>query len=251
MAINGTFGYEKPIRAVILGASGGIGNAMTSLLLESQHVEGVWGVSRGELGIAPVDARFRARRLDITSESEISELGAELRDVAPNLVVNCTGRLHTTQYGPERSWKHLDMETMRSVFEVNTFGVALLIKHLIPAMPLKDRGVFASLSARVSSIGDNRLGGWYSYRASKTAQNMLLKTASLEARRRYPALALVGLHPGTVATQLSSPFTRHLPKTHRVFTPLESASYLLKVISNLSAVDSGKLFAWDGTTIPW
>lgn len=251
MGSDATFGYEESIRAVIVGASGGIGRAMTSLLLASQHVEGVWAVSRGEVESAPVDARFKGRRLDITIEPQISDLSDELRSVAPNLIVNCTGRLHTSEYGPERSWKHLDMQTMRSVFEVNTFGVALLIKHLVPTMPLRERGIFASLSARVSSIGDNRLGGWYSYRASKTAQNMLLKTASLEARRRYPALALVGLHPGTVATQLSSPFTRHLPKTHRVFTPTESANHLLTVIGNLSAADSGGLFAWDGTAIPW
>ena len=243
-------GFTSSIRAVILGASGGIGDAMARILLRSDRVESVWGTGRRTFDTSDFGSRFTHRSLDITSEPQVAALAEELRHVRPNLVVNCTGRLHTPDYGPERTWKHLDLDTMRSVFDVNTFGVALLIKHLIPTMPNRDRGVFASMSARVSSIGDNRLGGWYSYRASKTAQNMLLKTASLEARRGFPNLVIVGLHPGTVATELSSPFTKRLPKSHTVFSPQESAQHLLNVVSTLTTSESGNLYAWDGEAIP-
>ena len=113
------------------------------------------------------------------------------------------------------------------------------------------RALFASLSARVGSIGDNRLGGWYSYRASKAAQNQIIKTAAIEAARRYPELVLVALHPGTVDSALSAPFTKRLPKTHRVFTPEFSCARLCEVLNGLEANQTGGLFAWDGAVIPW
>ena len=246
-----SLGFRGPVRALVLGASGGLGKAVAMALVKLDRVHSVWGTSRRGMEVPSADPRFTHRPLDITSEPQVARLADELRHVRPNLIVNCTGRLHTPEFGPERTWKHLKMDTMRSVFEVNTFGVALLLKHLIPTMPERERGVFTSMSARVSSIGDNRLGGWYSYRASKTAQNMMLKTAALEARRRYPHLIISGLHPGTVATPLSSPFTRNLPKTHRIFTPEESAGHLLSVMSALTKEESGCLLAWDGQRIPW
>ena len=122
----------------------------------------------------------------------------------------CIGILHTSEFGPEKTWRHLNTQTMHDVFAINAFAVALLGKHLIPLIPRQGRSVFASLSARVGSIADNRLGGWYSYRASKTAHNMFVKTLSIEAWRKHPELAIVSLHPGTVDTALSEPFYRSI-----------------------------------------
>ena len=247
------FGFDKPIKAVVIGASGGIGGAFVSALLERSEVEQVMATSRSIDSVSrEPDQRISWFKLDITDEQSVEAFANSIQpEEGPTLIVNCSGVLHTTSFGPERSWRHLDMDAMRSVFEVNTFGPALLMKHLIPTVPIRQRSVFASLSARVSSLSDNRLGGWYSYRASKTAQNMMLKTAALEAKRRFPELVIAGLHPGTVSTALSAPFTKRLPQTHSVFTPEESAEYLLNVISTLEPTDSGGLFAWDGQLIPW
>jgi NAD(P)-dependent dehydrogenase (short-subunit alcohol dehydrogenase family) len=114
-----------------------------------------------------------------------------------------------------------------------------------------ERSIFASLSARVGSIEDNRLGGWYSYRASKAAQNMLVKTAAIEARLKSPALICVQLHPGTVASELSAPFTKRLPNRHSVFTPAFACERLCSVIGGLSRSDTGQFFAWDGKSVSW
>ena len=139
---------------------------------------------------------------------------------------------------------------MRAVFEVNTFGVGLAIKYLTPLFERRKRGLFASLSARVGSIADNRLGGWYSYRASKAAQNMFLKCAALEAKRLWPDLVFVALQPGTVSSDLSEPFIKRKAEKD-VFTPRESVDYLATVLSTLDANDSGSFFGWDGAEIPW
>ena len=139
---------------------------------------------------------------------------------------------------------------MHDVFAINAFSVALLGKHLIPLIPRQGRSVLASLSARVGSIADNRLGGWYSYRASKTAHNMFIKTLSLEAMRKYPELAIVSLHPGTVDTTLSEPFTARYDPT-KLFTATRSVNELSSVISNLTSKDTGGFFAWDGQAIPY
>ena len=247
------FGFNEPINAVVIGASGGIGGAFVSALLDQKEVERVVATSRSLNAVEhDVDRRLSWHQMDITDERSVEAFAQSIQvDEKPTLIVNCSGVLHTSSFGPERSWRHFDMDTMRSVFEVNTFGPALLIKHLIPTVPTRQRAVFISLSARVSSLTDNKLGGWYSYRASKTAQNMMLKTAALEAKRRFPELIIAALHPGTVSTALSAPFTTRLPKKHQVFTPAESADYLLDVIAALTPADSGHLFAWDGQLIPW
>ena len=183
-------------------------------------------------------------------KQSIESLAAYVRniDYQPNLILNCVGILHSQNFGPEKTWKHLDPATMHRVFAINAFAVALLGKHLISLIPRNERAVFASISARVGSISDNRLGGWYSYRASKTAHNMFVKTLSLEASRKHPLLSIVAIHPGTVDTSLSEPFTKNYdPK--KLFTPTRSVHELSKVISNLTPLDSGSFFAWDGQVI--
>jgi NAD(P)-dependent dehydrogenase (short-subunit alcohol dehydrogenase family) len=149
---------------------------------------------------------------------------------------------------PERSWREVDAAAMARAFAVNAIGPALLMKHFLPLLPRRGRSVFATLSARVGSIGDNRLGGWYSYRASKAALNQLVRTASIELRRRAPEAVCVALHPGTVATGLSAPFAR---AGLEVRSPEVAAADLLRVIGGLTAADSGGFFDHRGVAVPW
>jgi len=242
-------GFDEPIRALIIGASGSVGNAFVEAI-GSDPDNTVWATSRNPDGL-PAGCTFSSR-VDITDEVSIEALADELNrsEYSPNVVLNCTGILHTEGWGPERSWRHFNIDTMRQVFDINTFGVALLAKHLIPLLPRRTRSVFASFSARVGSISDNRLGGWYSYRASKAAQNMVIKGLSIEAKMRWPELICVALHPGTVRSNLSAPFTARVPE-EKLFSPTQSCSHLQAVITDLTPTDSGNFYAWDGSPIPY
>ena len=242
-------GFSGPITAIIIGARGGIGAAFAEAI-EQHHPENVvWRTARDARSLA---SHERAVSVDLTNEESILSFVTRLKEegVQPDIVINCTGLLHSTEIDPEKTWRHLDIETMRRVFDVNTFGVALLGKHLLPLMPRKQRSVFATLSARVGSIADNRLGGWYSYRASKAAQNMIVKTLALEASRRWKQLICVALHPGTVDSNLSAPFSSRVPE-HKLFTPVQSCGYLMDVIQQLNAEQTGGFFAWDGQAIEY
>ena len=243
-------GFKEDIVAIVIGASGGVGDAFAQKLSLSSQCTKLIMTSRQPMVLGEVDSKHTWLSVDITNETSLEELTTYIKDkkLEPNLILNLSGVLHTSQFGPERTWRHLDMETMRKVFEINTFGVALLGKHLIPCLPRRGRSVFASLSARVGSISDNRLGGWYSYRASKAAQNMMIKTMSIEANRKWKELICVALHPGTVQTQLSDPFTKNYDP-QKLFTPQQSCDYLCDVITDLTFKDTGGFFAWDGQTI--
>ena len=241
---------EDEIVALVVGASGGIGDAFVQKLSRSQQCTSLIMTSRQPQVLGSIDAKHTWLSLDITEEASIQHLSMYLQNnhLQPNVVLNLSGMLHCSQFGPERTWRHLDMETMRRVFEVNTFGIALLAKHLIPMMPRTGRSIFASLSARVGSISDNKLGGWYSYRASKAAQNMIVKNISIEAQRKWKQLICVALHPGTVKTSLSDPFTKNYDP-QKLFTPQQSCDFLCDVISHLTMEDTGGFFAWDGQPI--
>jgi NAD(P)-dependent dehydrogenase (short-subunit alcohol dehydrogenase family) len=163
-------------------------------------------------------------------------------------VVDATGFLHGDGLAPERSWRELDPAHMAMAFAVNATGPALLMKHFLPLLPRDGKAVFATLSARVGSIGDNRLGGWYSYRASKAALNQLVRTAAVELGRRRPAAVCVALHPGTVDTGLSAPFAK---AGLEVRPAGQAAERLLRVIDRLAAEDSGGFFDHRGARLPW
>jgi NAD(P)-dependent dehydrogenase (short-subunit alcohol dehydrogenase family) len=150
---------------------------------------------------------------------------------------------------PERSFRQLNAEHLLRDYRVNAVGPALAAKHLLPLMPRDRRAVFAALSARVGSIADNRLGGWHAYRASKAALNMILRNLSVEMARSHPQAVIAGLHPGTVATDLSAPFQKGVAEG-KLFTADYSAGRLLAVLSNLTPADSGGVFAWDGARVP-
>ena len=220
-----------PGPALVIGASGGLGGALARGLAASGLV--VESLSRSRDG------------LDLADEESIAAAVAALRD-PPRLVLVATGLLHTDGLQPEKSLAALDPVRLARSFAVNAIGPALLAKHILPRMPRTGRSVFAVLSARVGSIADNRLGGWYGYRASKAALNQLMRSAAIEQRRRAPDSIVVALHPGTVATGLSAPFRGG---AERVFTPAEAAGHLLGVVARLQPADSGGFFAWDGSPI--
>ena len=189
--------------------------------------------------------------IDLQDEDTIAAAAMSLDHGAPlRLVIAATGLLHDGATQPEKSMRALDAAQLAHGFAVNTIGPALLAKHFIPLLPRVGKSVFAVLSARVGSIADNRLGGWYGYRAQKAALNQIIRTLAVEVRRSRPEAIIVALHPGTVATDLSAPF-RGTVSAEKLFTPDVSARHLLAVIDGLTPADSGGFFAWDGQPIPF
>ncbi len=223
-------------RAVVVGASGGIGAALVAALAEEDVA--VRGFARSFAG---------ADRVDLLDEESIVGAAASLTG-APDLVVVATGMLHEDDRGPEKSMAALDPAWLARQYAVNAIGPALVAKHFLPRMPKAGRCVFAALSARVGSTSDNKLGGWYGYRAAKAALNQLIRTLAIEERRRNDRSIVVGLHPGTVDTALSKPFQAAV-RVDQLFAPDRAAVQLLDVIDGLKAPDSGKLFGWDGAEI--
>jgi len=222
--------------AVVVGASGGIGAALVTALAEEGVA--VRGFARSFEG---------ADRIDLLDEDSIAAAAASL-SAPPDLVFVATGLLHDGDRGPEKSMAALDPAWLARQYAVNAIGPALVAKYFLPRMPKTGRCVFAALSARIGSISDNRLGGWYGYRAAKAALNQLIRTIAVEERRRNDRSIVVGLHPGTVATALSKPFQAGV-RADQLFMPDRAAVQLLDVIDGLKAPDSGKLFGWDGAEI--
>jgi len=217
-------------RALVIGGTGGIGRALVAAL----------GVDVVALG------RSTEPRIELTDEASIAAAAAILRPQAPfSRIIDATGALTLDGRGPEKRLADLDPALMARAFAVNTIGPALLLKHFADLLPRTGRCVFATLSARVGSIGDNRLGGWYSYRASKAALNQMLRTAAIEIARRRPDALLLALHPGTVRTALSAPFTT----PDQGMSPAESAAMVLRVMDE--ATETGQFLDYAGKIVPW
>jgi NAD(P)-dependent dehydrogenase (short-subunit alcohol dehydrogenase family) len=190
--------------------------------------------------------------LDLTDEASIAACATRLgaQEAPLRLVFVATGLLYDDNLQPEKNLRQLDPARLARSFAINTIGPALLAKHLIPLLPRTGKSIFAALSARVGSISDNRLGGWYGYRASKAALNQVLRTAAVEAQRMRPEAVVVALHPGTVETRLSAPFRGDV-RPERLFSAEQAASQLLDVLDRLTAADSGGFFAFDGSPIAY
>ena len=221
--------------AVIIGATGGIGSAV------ADAVEGSGAFAR----VARLSRRS-APPLDLTSEASIEAAAASLRHETVRLVFVATGFLHGGGIEPEKSLRRLSVEGLERNLALNAIGPALVLKHFCPLLPREGRSVLAMVTARVGSIADNDLGGWYSYRASKAAQNQLVRTASIEVARTRPDALLVALHPGTVRSALSEPFAK---AGLMVRPPQESARAMLDVIDGLD--ETGSFRGYDGAAIPW
>lgn len=241
---------DATANVVVVGASGGIGGAVVQLLNDDPSVRRIHAFSRN--ATSSLDGKIRRLPIDLLDEESIAS-GVEIAAAEKplDLVFVATGLLHREPaVRPEKTMQQLSMDAMSEVFYANTIGPALLAKHFLPAMRRNGKSVFAVLSARVGSISDNRLGGWVSYRASKAALNMVVKTLSIEHARRRPESIVVALHPGTVDTALSKPFSAGVAEGS-LFTPQHSAACLLRVIDALKVADSGGFFAWDGKTIEY
>ncbi len=224
--------------AAIFGASGGIGGALFETLRSAGTFAHVVGFSRRT-----------SPAIDLLDEASLQHAAmfaagkGELR-----LAIDATGFLHDEHQQPEKSWRQIDAGNLARSFALNAIGPALIMKHVLPLMPRTGRVVFATLSARVGSIGDNRLGGWYAYRASKAALNQLVRTAAVELARRSPDAICIALHPGTVATGLSAPFAAAGLDVH---SPEQASAHLLDVVGKLTASDTGGFFDWRGQPVPW
>lgn len=240
--------FADQAEVAVIGASGGIGGAFVELLAGDERVGMLHAFSRTPMH--PRTDRMQCHGMDVTDEESVRR-GAAAVGSPLDLVVVCSGILHQQErVRPEKTMRELSAASMLEVFAVNSVAPAILAKHFLPLLRRDAKSVFAALSARVGSIQDNRLGGWATYRASKAALNMLIKTLAIEQSRANPHSIVVALHPGTVDTALSRPFTGRVPAS-RLFTPQQSAGCLLEVMNGLTANDSGGFFAWDGSVIDY
>ena len=225
--------YEYSGRALVFGASGGIGQAFSRFLEDKLGSENVVKVSRSFDGF------------DISDEEKILKFSESIEG-SFNLIINAIGVLQTTEEGPEKTINVVKQKSMIDMMTINAIGPALLLKNFSKKLDKTKFSVFVNLSARVGSITDNRLGGWISYRSSKAALNQIIKTSSIEINRRNKNAICVGLHPGTVKTR----FTEKFQNTTETISPDESVKMMMKVVENLSVDDNGYCFAYDGKVIP-
>ena len=242
--------FADGMKVVVIGASGGIGAALVDRLAEDQRVEAIAVCSRR--AVRQDHPKLRDYRLDLEDEASIAAAAGHIGDRFErlDLVITATGLLHDGDaLGPEKTWRALEAASLERVYRINAIGPALVAKHFLPLLARDRKSVFAALSARVGSIGDNRLGGWHAYRASKAALNMLIRNFAIELQRRNPGAICVGLHPGTVDTGLSKPFQANVP-SGKLFTADVVAARLLDVIDGLDASVSGRQVAWDGQLVP-
>ena len=244
---------------LILGASQGIGLGFVERLLELDSIAQIYATYRRQESASELVAlegehpsKIRCLKMDLADELQISEgiarIQAEIDKL--HLVVNCVGILHQGSLQPEKSLKHVNQGHLLRYFQVNSIGAVLLAKYLLPLFRHSQRSILATISAKIGSIGDNRLGGWYGYRASKAALNMFMRTVAIEYRRTSPKTIVVTLHPGTTNTRLSQPFQKNVP-TEKLFSVERTVAQLLAVMEKLDQDDSGEFFSWDGSRLPW
>lgn len=236
------------MRVAVVGATGGIGAALVDLFLNDAAVTAVYGCARSPLRQCHPKLSFV--QIDLAEEATIVAAAKTCSEGGPlDLVINTVGILHD-QSGlrPEKSIRELNAANLTKLFAINTIGPALVLKYFMPCLNPSKRSVIATLSARVGSISDNALGGWYSYRASKAALNQIIRTAAIELAMRRPNALCVGLHPGTVETAMSQPFLAGYT-TNDIFNPQFAAQALVSVLDQLEPHQSGRVFDWRGTEI--
>ena len=249
----------EQLNTLIVGASQGIGLGFVRSLLKDERVQKIFCTYRNTATAGELFAlqkqhapRVICLKMDVTEESQIASALREVKDSVSelHLVLYCVGVLHEGELAPEKSLRHLNSQNLMHSFQVNSIGAALVAKYLPPMFKRDTPSIFASISAKVGSIGDNRLGGWYGYRASKAALNMLIRTTAIEYKRRCPSTIVVALHPGTTATRLSEPFQNNVPPA-QLFTVEHTVDLLSGVMAKLDLHDSGEFYSWNGSRLPW
>lgn len=236
--------------ALIFGASGAIGTAFCHALAARKSFTTIIGTGRQPENLP---APCLPVQLDVCDPASVVAACQRIRQLTDRLdwVLYCVGVLHEESSGmqPEKRLEQVKAEAMARQFAIHATAPLLLARELADLLPRRDPCLWAHLSARVGSIGDNQLGGWYAYRSSKAAQNMITRNLAIELGRRHRGLRCIALHPGTVASDLSSPFRSD--RDTGVMSPARSVEHLLTVIDGLDASSSGRFFAWDGSEIPW
>lgn len=243
--------------ALVVGGGQGIGLGFVHHLLDHEPVTRLFVTYRSPSdALTALQTRYRERllclRVDMTEEDQLVGAIATIQQQTPqlHLVINCVGFLQAGDITPEKSLRQIDPTPLLRYFQVNSISGILLAKHLLPLLNHDRPNIFATLSAKIGSIGDNRLGGWYGYRASKAALNMFLKTAAIEYGRRSPQTAIVMLHPGTTDTQLSAPFQRSVPPG-KLFPVERTVRQLVAVLQGVTPKETGSFYSWDGSRLPW
>ena len=259
MSLTNCFFEVKNANALIIGATQGIGFGFVNQLLKGNGFAKIYATYHCQTSASSLLALERKHsrkicclKMDITDEKQISEGVARIQSQTDklHLAINCVGFLHEGSIQPEKSLRTVNTENLLRYFQVNSIGALLLAKHLLPLFRHGDRSVLATISAKIGSIGDNQLGGWYGYRASKAALNMFMRNVAIEYRRKSPQTIVAMLHPGTTDTRLSQPFQKNvLPE--KLFSVERTTTQLLAVIEKLTEADSGEFFSWDGTRLPW
>ena len=244
---------NTPQRALVIGSSGGIAQVLVSALLSDESFDSIDTVSRSKQ--EENDARITHHQVDSVNESEVEDCCKSLQQEGVfSLIVCCIGTLHGGEndkgFRPEKRLESLNSESMLRYFQTNTLAPMNWLKHIVNLVPKNQTSRVVFFTARVASIEDNHLGGWYGYRASKAALNMLIKTAQIELARRSPNTILVSYHPGTVDTHLSKPFQKNVPEG-KLFTPEFTVDQLLKILPSLTEENAPHYIDWQGKTIPW
>jgi len=237
--------FGENLNVAIIGANGGIGSGLVRALTACQEVGKIFElgrVSTKELGDKSVFLQ-----VDILDEASVMKAASAIK-VPLDIVIVATGILHDGEIQPEKTWRQFSVDQAEKIFRVNAFGPMLFAKHFLPKLNEGHKSVFAALSAKVGSISDNQLGGWYTYRASKAALNQYIKCSAIELERKNKNAICVGLHPGTVATKLSKPFQGNV-KPEKLFDNDKAANQLLSVLNALNSAHSGNLMSWDSSII--
>lgn len=232
----------------IVGSSGGIGSEACRFVSERYAPENIFEFSRSGQWALEHSTKIL---MDICDEASIDAAISQIPEsISFDLVFVATGQLHNDAQGimPEKALQHLSSANFLNTLQVNTVGPSLVAKSFIPKLRKDNTCIFAALSARVGSVSDNKLGGWYSYRAAKAALNMMIKSISIETSRRNKHAIIIGIHPGTVDTGLSKPFQKNI-KPEKIFTPQFSVSKIFEIFENVTVDQTGCCFAWDGSVI--
>jgi NAD(P)-dependent dehydrogenase (short-subunit alcohol dehydrogenase family) len=249
---------ENGVRMVV-GANRGIGLALTAMQLRDPRVTRVIATHRQGADLQQLallsrqhGEKLSLHALDVADSSGLAEFAEFLKqqDGGIDVTIHAAGILHEETIGPEKSFTQCRPESLARMFQINSIGPLMTASALVSSQSRKRPFKFAALSAMVGSIGDNRLGGWYGYRASKTALNQFIKTLAVECRTRYPNASIVAIHPGTTDTDLSRPFQRGV-KPGKLYTTEQTASRILRVIEAINPEQSGQFLNWDGSPIPW
>ena len=233
-------------KVAVIGSSGAIGSAFVDHYINDLSIDSIFSFSRSSIGID--NNKVKHFLIDIENESSIENAAKSVGETNFDEIIIASGLLHTNEFGPEKSIKDLKADNILKVLNVNTVGPAIIGKYFLPLLTKDNKSVMAFLSARVGSISENKLGGWYSYRASKSALNQVIKTFSIELKRTNPKAIIIGLQPGTVDSELSAPFKRSA-SNNKLFSAEYSVSKLLGVIERADESSSGNLISWDGEII--